>query len=117
MGVLVHAANIQDADSAGALLSRITGLYCWLHAVFADSIDNRLSLLLVCFLLGLTLIIVCRIAGTGFVVLPRRWVVESLRDHTHPCRHPPQASLLGSPETKATAADLTCKTGCGSGAA
>ena len=34
-------------------------------------------MLLACFLLGLTLIIVQRVAGTaGFVVLPRRWVVE-----------------------------------------
>ncbi|MBB3268864.1 putative transposase [Azospirillum sp. OGB3] len=33
-------------------------------------------MLLACFLLGLTLIIVRRIAGTGFIVLPRRWVVE-----------------------------------------
>jgi putative transposase len=76
LGILVHAANIQDADSAGTLLSRIKALYCWLKAVFADSIDNRLPVLLACFLLGLTLIIVRRIAGTGFIVVPRRWVVE-----------------------------------------
>ncbi|MBP2315455.1 putative transposase [Azospirillum soli] len=76
LGVLVHAANIQDADSAGALLNRIKGLYCWLQAVFADSIYNRPPMLLACFLLGLTLIIVRRIAGTGFIVLPRRWGVE-----------------------------------------
>ena len=45
--------------------------------MFADSIYNRTATLLACFLLGLTLIIVRRIAGTtGFVLLPRRWVVE-----------------------------------------
>lgn len=45
--------------------------------VFADSIYERTAALLACFLLGLTLIIVRRKAGTkGFVVLPRRWVVE-----------------------------------------
>jgi putative transposase len=76
LGILVHAANIQDADSAGTLLSRIKALYCWLKAVFADSIYNRLPVLLAWFLLGLTLIIVRRIAGTGFIVVPRRWVVE-----------------------------------------
>ncbi len=76
MGVLVHAANIQDADRAWDLLSRIKRLYGWLQAVFADSISNRLPVLLACFRLGLTLIIVRRIAGTGFIVLPRRWVVE-----------------------------------------
>jgi putative transposase len=76
LGVVVHAADIQDADGAWSLLSRIKPLYCWLRAVFADSIYNRTAVLLACFLLGLTLIIVRRIAGTGFIVLPRRWVVE-----------------------------------------
>ena len=77
LGVLVHAADLQDADSAWDLLKKIKGLYCWLKVVFADSIYNRLPVLLACFLLGLTLIIVRRIAGTtGFVVLPRRWIVE-----------------------------------------
>jgi putative transposase len=77
LGVVVHAANIQDADGAGALLRRVKALYCWLKVIFADSIYNRLAAVLACFLLGLTLIIVRRIAGTrGFMVLPRRWVVE-----------------------------------------
>ena len=77
LGVLVHAASIQDADSAGELLRRIKPLYNWLRAVFADSIYNRLTVMLACFLFGLTLIIVRRVAGrTGFVVQPRRWVVE-----------------------------------------
>src|SRR5512135_590340 len=39
--------------------------------------QNLMAVLLACFLLGLTLIIVRRIAGTtGFIVRPRRWVVE-----------------------------------------
>lgn len=45
--------------------------------MFADSIYNRLPVRLTGFLLGLTLIIVRRIAGTGFIVLPRRWGVET----------------------------------------
>jgi hypothetical protein len=54
-----------------------TLLYVWLRAVFADSIYNRLAALLACYLGGLVLIIVRRPAGTtGFVVQPRRWVVE-----------------------------------------
>lgn len=74
---MVHAADIQDADGAWDLLNQIKPLYPWLKAVFADSIYNRIAVLLACFLLGLTLIIVRRIAGTtGFIVLPRRWVVE-----------------------------------------
>lgn len=77
LGVLVHAADIQDADGACDLRRRIKPLSCWLEAVFADSAYHRLSLMIVCFLLGLTLIIVRRIAdATGFVVLPRRWGVE-----------------------------------------
>jgi putative transposase len=85
LGVLVHAASIQDADSVGDLLRRINPLYCWLRTVFADSIYNRVAALLACkparvlagFLLGLTLLIIRRIPGMkGFVVLPRRWVVE-----------------------------------------
>jgi putative transposase len=77
LGVLVHAASIQDADGAGELLRRLKPLYCWLRTVFADGAYNRVTALLACFLLGLTLIVVGRIPGTkGFVVLPRRWVVE-----------------------------------------
>ena len=77
LGVIVHAANIQDADSAWNLLKTIKQLYCWLKVVFADSVYNRIAVLLTCFLLGLTLIIVRRITGTtGFVVIPRRWIVE-----------------------------------------
>src|SRR3954471_6376322 len=77
LGVVVHAASIQDADGAGDLLRRLKPLYPWLRIVFADSVYNRVSALLACFLLGLTLIVVRRIPGTkGFVVLSRRWVVE-----------------------------------------
>ena len=77
LGVLVHAASIQDANSVGDLLGRIKPLYCWLRTVFADGIYNRVTALLACFLLGITLIVVGRIPGMkGFVVLPRRWVVE-----------------------------------------
>ena len=77
LGVVVHAADVQDADGLGDLLKRVKPLYNWLGAVFADSIYNRLAALLACFLAGLVLIIVRRAAGsTGFVVQPRRWVVE-----------------------------------------
>ncbi len=77
LGVVVHAAGIQDADGAWDLLKKIKPLYCWLKAVFADGIYDRLAVLLACFLLGLTLVIVRRSAGvSGFVVVPRRWVVE-----------------------------------------
>ncbi len=77
LGILVPAADIQDADGLGDLLKRVKPLYNWLRAVFADSIYHRLAALLACFVFGLALIIVRRPAGsTGFVVQPRRWVVE-----------------------------------------
>ena len=78
LGVVVHAADIQDADGLWGLLKRVKPLHPWLRAAFADSIHNRVAALLACFLFGLALIIVRRAAGsTGFVVQPRRWVVES----------------------------------------
>jgi putative transposase len=77
LGILVHAADVQDADGLPDLLKRLKPLYPWLRAVFADSVYNRLAAMLACFLFGLTLIVVRRAAGTtGFVVQPRRWVVE-----------------------------------------
>ena len=77
LGVVVQAADIQDADGLHALLRRVKPLHPWLRAVFADSVYHRLTAMLACFLFGLTLIIVRRVAGaTGFVVQPRGWVVE-----------------------------------------
>src|SRR3954468_11802351 len=77
LGVIVHAADVQDADGVGDLLRRLKRLYPWLKAVFADGAYDRLAALLACFLLGLTLIVVRRLAGSeGFVVVPRRWVAE-----------------------------------------
>ena len=38
---------------------------------------RRLAALLACFLLGLALVVIRRLAGTeGFVLVPRRWVAE-----------------------------------------
>ena len=77
LGVIVHAADVQDADGVGDLLKKLKRLYCWLRVVFADSVYDRLPVLLACFLLGLTLVIVRRLTGSaGFVLLPRRWVAE-----------------------------------------
>jgi len=77
LGVVVHAADVQDADGVGDLLKRLKRLYPWLKAVFADGAYDRLAALLACFVLGLTLIVTRRLAGTeGFVVVPRRWVAE-----------------------------------------
>jgi putative transposase len=70
------------------LLKQVKHLYCWLKIVFADSTYDRIAVLLACFLLGLMLIIVRRIAGTtGFVVLPHRWIVERMLGWFGRCRH------------------------------
>ena len=59
------------------MLRRLKRLYPRLKVVFADSAYDRLAALLACFLLGLTLVVIRRLAGTkGFVLLPRRWVAE-----------------------------------------
>jgi putative transposase len=77
LGVVVHAADVQDADGAGDLLRRLKRLYPWLRVVFADGAYDRLAALLARFPLGLTLVVIRRLAGTeGFAVVPRRWVAE-----------------------------------------
>src|SRR3954453_3752520 len=77
LGVIVHAADVQDADGAVDLLRRLKRLHPWLEVVFADSAYDRLPAPPARFLLGLTLVIVRRLAGSaGFVLLPRRWVAE-----------------------------------------
>src|SRR3954453_13078570 len=77
LGVIVHAADVQDEDGAADRLRRVEPPPPWREVVFPDSAYDRLAALLACFLLGLTLVIVRRLAGSpGFVLLPRRWVAE-----------------------------------------
>src|SRR3954464_14599529 len=42
LGVIVHAADVQDADGVGDLLRRLKRLYPWLEAAFADGAYDRL---------------------------------------------------------------------------
>ncbi len=78
VGMIVHPANIQDRDGAPSLLASIRALYPWLRHVFADAgyAGDKLKGALN----GLgdwTLEIIKRSdAAKGFVLLPRRWVVE-----------------------------------------
>ena len=139
LGILVQAADIQDADGLGDLLKRLKPLYAWLRVVFADSVYNRLAALLACFLAGLVLIIVRRAAGsTGFIVQPRRWVVErslgwfgrwrrlskdyealpevaeamvTLAAIRHPGGDPPDAAPPHPSQSQAAARTLTSQTG------
>ena len=78
VGMIVHPANVQDRDGAPDLLASVSNLYPWLRHVFADGgyAGDKLKGALE----GLgnwTIEIVKRSdAAKGFILLPRRWVVE-----------------------------------------
>jgi len=78
VAAIVHTANIQDRDGAPQLLKVLRHAFPWLRHVFADSayaggkLKNALAKLG-----NWTIEIIKRSdAVSGFVVLPRRWVVE-----------------------------------------
>ena len=78
VGLLIHTADIQDRDGAAPLLASIRRGYPWLRHVFADG--GYAGQKLIGALRGIggwTVQIVKRSdRAKGFVVLPRRWVVE-----------------------------------------
>ena len=78
LGLKVHTADVQDRDGAGGVLASITTLYPWLRHLFADSAYAGDTLPAALAGLGRwTVEIIKRPqAAIGFVLLPRRWVVE-----------------------------------------
>ena len=78
VGLVVHAADIQDRDGAPAALKTILKRWPWLRHVFADGGYAGPTLRGALHKIGkFTLEIVKRSDGAkGFEVLPRRWVVE-----------------------------------------
>lgn len=76
--VVVHSAGIQDRDGAGLVLDKIGGRFPWLELVWADGGYNAHQVkAAVAKVPTLRLEIVKRTDDMkGFVVLPRRWVVE-----------------------------------------
>lgn len=69
-----HAADVQDRDGGGALLQISRSLFPFIRLVWADGGYNHER---VTDATPIRVEIVSKIAGqTGFVVLPRRWVVE-----------------------------------------
>ena len=78
VGLTVHAADIQDRDGAVGVIASIRTLYPWLRHLFADGGYAGEKLTDALSDLGTwTIEIVKRSdAAKGFVVLPRRWVVE-----------------------------------------
>jgi putative transposase len=78
MRVVVHSAEIQDRDGAGLVLDKIRRRFRWLELIWADGGYNAWQVdASVAKVPRLCLEIVKRSDSTkGFVVLPRRWVVE-----------------------------------------
>lgn len=76
--VVVHSAGIQDRDGAALVLDKIRKSHPWLEVIWADSAYNAHQVTdAVAKIPCLRLEIVKRPNdATGFVVLPRRWVVE-----------------------------------------
>jgi putative transposase len=78
VGLVVHAANVQDRDGAPAVLKSILKRWPWLRHLFADGGYAGPKLKGALQKIGkFTLEIVKRTdKAKGFEVLPRRWVVE-----------------------------------------
>jgi transposase len=78
VGAIVHPANIQDRDGAPALLQSVSKGFPWMRHVFADGGYAGEKLRGNLAKIGeWTVEIVKRCdAAKGFVLLPRRWVVE-----------------------------------------
>ncbi len=78
VAAVVHPADIQDRDGAPLVLATARNLYPWLRHLFADGGYRGAKLSAALDKLGRwTVEIVKRSdTATGFVVLPRRWVVE-----------------------------------------
>jgi transposase len=78
MRVVVHSAAIQDRDGAGLMLDKIRWRFPWLELILADGGYNAWQVdAAVAKVPPLRLEIVKRRDDIkGFVVLPRRWVVE-----------------------------------------
>jgi len=78
MRVVVHSAGMQDRDGAALVLGKIRQRFPWLELVWADGGYNARQVdAAVAKVPSLRLEIVKRSDDMqGFVVLPRRWVVE-----------------------------------------
>jgi transposase len=78
VGMIVHPADVQDRDGAPLLLASVRSQYPWLRHVFADGAyaGDKLKDALVDKGNWTIEIIKRSDTANGFVLLPRRWVVE-----------------------------------------
>lgn len=75
LGVIVHRADIHDSQRVPHLLDRVQGRVPRLEVVFADEGYAAMPPGMAWRLYGWSLRLVRRL-GPGFVLLPKRWVVE-----------------------------------------
>lgn len=76
VALVVHAANVQDRDGAKLLLRMLVGVLPRLRVIFADAGYRGTLIDWVMDTCGGTLAIILRKPVPGFVVLPKRWIVE-----------------------------------------
>ena len=78
VAAVVHPADVQDRDGAPLVLATARDLYPWLRHVFADGGYRGAKLNAALDKLGRWTIEIVKRSdpAAGFVVLPRRWVVE-----------------------------------------
>ena len=74
--LVVHPANIQDRDGAKLLIQQLGTRFRRLQVIFADGGYRGFLLDWALVLFGRAIEIVQRPAVRGFVVLPKRWIVE-----------------------------------------
>ena len=89
MHAIVHPANVQDRDGGALLVSTLFGLYPFLRKLFADGgyQGPQFEQAVVRVMTATDVEIVKRSdAAQGFVVLPRRWVVERTFAWLNRCR-------------------------------
>jgi len=77
LAIVVHAGNIQDRDGAKLVLSRLRGRYGRLKLIWADG-GYAGKLIEWTALFGNWVLEIVKRSDdvTGFVVLPKRWIVE-----------------------------------------
>jgi transposase len=89
MHAIVHPADIQDRDSGGLVMATLFGLYPFLLKIYADGGYQGpvFQSVVTAAIANLNVEIVKRSdQAKGFVVLPKRWVVERTFAWLNRCR-------------------------------